>query len=72
MGLQGRSRVTLRLEYLMAGGRQRASDTVEKGARLLAVAMLALTLFLAASGPSFAAEHGVMLPGLPNGVTWQC
>jgi Zn-dependent protease with chaperone function len=72
MGLQGRSRVALRLDYLLAGGRQRASDTVEKGARMLAVAMLALTLFLAASGPGFAVARGVILPGLPGGAAWQC
>jgi hypothetical protein len=72
MGLRGRSRVALRLEYLLAGGRQRASDTVEKGARILALAMLALTLFLAASGPGFAVARGVILPGLPGGAAWQC
>jgi Zn-dependent protease with chaperone function len=72
MGLQGRSRVTLRLEYLMAGGPQRASYPVERGARMLALAMLALTLFLAASGSGLAVAHGVMLPGLPGGITWQC
>jgi hypothetical protein len=72
MGLHGRNRVALRLEYLMAGGRHRASNAVEKGARMLAIAMLALSLFLAASGPSFALEHGVILPGLPSGASWQC
>jgi Zn-dependent protease with chaperone function len=72
IGLHGRSRVTLRLEYLMAGGRQRASDTVEKGARMLALAMLGLTLFLAASGPGFALARGVILPGLPSAATWNC
>jgi Zn-dependent protease with chaperone function len=72
MGLQGRARVGLRLEYLLSGGRQRASDTVEKSARLLALAMLGLTLFLAASGPGFAVARGVILPGLPGLASLQC
>jgi Zn-dependent protease with chaperone function len=72
MALQGRSRVGLRLEYLMAGGRQRASDAVERGARMLAVAMLGLTLFLAASAPGIAVERGVTLPGLPSAAAWHC
>ena len=72
MGLHGRSRLTLRLEYLMAGGRQRASDAVEKGARMLAVVMLSVTLFLAASAPGVALERGVILPGLPSAAAWHC
>jgi bla regulator protein blaR1 len=72
IGLQGRSRVALRLEYLMAGGRPRASYSVERGARMLALTMLALTLVLAACGSGLAVAHGVILPGLPGGITWKC
>ena len=72
MALHGRSRLALRLDYLMAGGRQRASDAVEKGARMLAVVMLSLTLFLAASAPGVALERGVILPGLPSAAAWHC
>jgi Zn-dependent protease with chaperone function len=72
MGLHGRGRVALRLDYLLAGGRQRASYPVERGTRMLALAMLALTLFLAAVGSGLAVAHGVILPGLPGGVTWTC
>ena len=62
LGLQGRSRVTLRLDYLMAGGRQRGGVVLEQATRLLAVAMLALTLFLVIAGPAWAVTHGIPLP----------
>ena len=52
MGLRGQSRVSLRLEYLMAGGHQRGSRQLERTVRALATVMLALTIFLAISAPS--------------------
>ena len=64
LGLQGGSRVALRLEYLIAGGRPPAGTVMEQATKLLAVAMLGLTLFLAVAAPSWALAHGFALPPL--------
>jgi hypothetical protein len=72
VGLQGRTRVGLRLEYLLAGGRQRASLELERGVRVLAIAMLSLTLSVATSGPGFALARGITVPGLPSAASLHC
>jgi hypothetical protein len=71
MGLRGESRVSLRLEYLLAGGRQRAGARLERGAQMLAAAMLAVVLFLAVAAPVWALARPGSLPHVPAS-GWNC
>jgi hypothetical protein len=71
-GLRGESRVSLRLESLLAGGSGRAAVPVERATRLLAVSMLALTLFLAVAAPAWAIVGPGCLPHLPSTSGWAC
>ena len=72
MGLRGQSRLSLRLDYLMDGGRQRGSRQLERTVRALATVMLALTIFLAISAPSWALTRPDSLPPLPGSAAWHC
>jgi hypothetical protein len=72
MGLRGQSGTTLRLEYLLAGGCQRAGTRVERATRLLATLMLAVTLFLAIAAPVWAMARPGTLPHIPGSAGWNC
>jgi Zn-dependent protease with chaperone function len=72
MGLRGESRVSLRLEYLLAGGRQRAGARVERAAQMLAALMLALVLFMAVAAPVWAMARPGSLPHVPGSLGWHC
>jgi hypothetical protein len=71
LGLRGDTRVTLRLEYLLAGGRQRAGAHFERAAQMLAALMLAVVLFMAVAAPAWAIAEPGTLPHLPAS-GWHC
>lgn len=54
--LAGRGRATLRLDYLIAGGRRRRSRTLERAARLLAGLMVITAIGLATTLPAWALQ----------------
>jgi hypothetical protein len=71
LGLRGETRVSLRLEYLLAGGRQRAGAHVERAAQMLAALMFALVLFMAVAAPVWALARPGSLPHVPVS-GWDC
>lgn len=66
--LAGRGPVAVRLEHLLAGGRLRASEALERLAPALAVAMAALALLLTVTLPTWAlaAPHPVAVALAPG------
>jgi hypothetical protein len=73
MGLRGQSRVSLRLDYLLAGGTQRAGVKVERAFQVLAFSMLVLMLFVAVAAPAWALATPGSLPHLfPGSSGWNC
>lgn len=71
LSLRGGTRVSLRLEYLLAGGRQRAATHFERAAQMLAALMLALALFMAVAAPAWALARPGSLPHVPAS-GWNC
>lgn len=69
LGLLGQGRTTLRLDCLLAGGRQRASRPLERSAVALAVVLAILTLGVAIDA---AAWFAAALPDGAFGIALSC
>ena len=72
MGIGGRSRVSVRLDYLLAGGRRSTSVRLENATRLLAATMIGLTLFIGVAAPAWAIARPGTLPHFPSAAGWHC
>ncbi|MGZ4202829.1 MAG: hypothetical protein ACXVRH_12295 [Thermoleophilaceae bacterium] len=72
LGIGGRSRVSVRLDYLLAGGRRSTSVRLENATRLLAATMIGLTLFIAVAAPVWAIARPGTFPHFPSAAGWRC